>query len=80
LSIFRYQVPVSFQSGAVQEAGRIWPVWVWSLGAMWEAGAIVPLRPAQGCPRCERVYDVDLEALNSFRRRNLRQAQDRPGA
>jgi hypothetical protein len=47
------------------EAGRIWPVWVRSLGAMWEAGAIVRF----ACPRCERVYDVDLEALISLRGR-----------
>lgn len=49
----------------MQEAGRIWPVWVRSLGAMAEAGAIVRF----ACPRCERVYDVDLDALISLRGR-----------
>lgn len=49
----------------MQEAGRIWPVWARSIGALIEAGAIVRF----ACPRCERVYDVDLEALAMLRGR-----------
>ena len=49
----------------MQEAGRIWPVWARSLGAMIEAGAIVRF----ACSKCERVYDVDLEALAMLRGR-----------
>lgn len=43
----------------MQEAGRIWPVWTRSVGAMIEAGAIVRF----ACTWCMRVYDVDLETL-----------------
>jgi hypothetical protein len=49
----------------MQEAGRIWPVWARSIGAMIEAEAIVRF----ACPQCERVYDVDLEALAMLRGR-----------
>lgn len=46
-------------------AARIWPVWARSLGAMIEGGVAVRF----ACPRCKRLYDVDLEALAMLRGR-----------
>ncbi len=50
-------------------AQRIWPVWARTLAEMIACRAEVPLRQAQGCPKCRRLYDVDLEALAMLRGR-----------
>lgn len=46
-------------------AQRIWPVWARSIGEMIEAGAEVRF----ACGACQRVYDVDLDALATLKGR-----------
>lgn len=46
-------------------AGRIWPAWTRTLGALLDAGAIVRF----ACGPCRRVYDVDLRSLAVLRGR-----------
>lgn len=50
---------------ATLAATRIWPAWTRNLAAMIEAAAVVRF----ACPKCERLYDVDLEALIMLRGR-----------
>jgi hypothetical protein len=51
--------------GSGEATGRIWPHWARSLGAMIEAAALARF----ACPKCRRVYDVDLEALATVKGR-----------
>ncbi|HEV2865832.1 MAG TPA: hypothetical protein VGX37_04905 [Allosphingosinicella sp.] len=60
-----HQSGMRCSGGGEGGTGRIWPHWARTLGAMIDAGAAARF----ACPRCRRVYDVDLEALASVKGR-----------
>lgn len=50
-----------------RRAERLWPTWVWTVGAMREADVAVYAH----CRRCDIWLDVDLETLCAMRGRGF---------